>query len=386
MFVVVGFGLLSLAVVPGLLWIRDGRMSLPRRLLMLGALGGGAGVTLGLVRDWPLPLTVLLGAMAAASVLLLARPADSADSAASSRGTVYALLVVAVVQLPLAFATFDSEGLVATLGALDFAGALVFAVPVGAGAYAWSRVRAARTPAVPVPTAERGRLAKGSALAALGLLAACIAAETMIDEVTPRIILSATLSAATGCAGWVVTRLIGASKTMRRDAAYGILAGLSSALASSAWVTAQWSLLIGVAAGALSAVFYGSALKKVGERPAAVAAVLLVGGATGTVMLGLFTDGTGLVHTGGVTQLVAQLGATVLAVAWSIGVCFALAGLLKTRQLLSGARGGAAGVAPVVTEQAPHQHHELHDDGNQRRADGHREHDPQHQRPVDRRT
>ncbi|MET1043357.1 MAG: hypothetical protein ABWX59_04425 [Microbacteriaceae bacterium] len=326
-------------------------MSLPRWLLALAALSGAAAAVLGLVRDWPLALTVLTGAMAATSVLLLAQPAGRT---ASRRSAAYALLVVGLVQLPLAFSIFDPEGVVTSLGALDFAGALGFAVPVGAGMYAWSRVRATGSGAIPAATPDRGRLtsgrlAPGTALAALGLVAICIAAETVIDDVTPRIFLSATLSAVTGCAGWVVTRLISTGRPTARDAVYGVLAGLVSALASSAWVTVQWSLLIGVAAGALSAVFYGFASRGMGERQAAIAVLLLVGGAAGCVMLGLFTDGTGLVHTGGITQLAAQLGATILAVAWSMVIAEAAGFALKPRHVERPDEVGDTGLEPMTS-------------------------------------
>jgi Amt family ammonium transporter len=145
----------------------------------------------------------------------------------------------------------------------------------------------------------------------------------------PRILVACLLSAAAGAAGWLVARLIGADRVRAADAVFGTLTGLVAALASCASVAPQWSLVIGVAAGSIGGLLAGRFARRNRSGIAFSAAMLLAGGVIGTFALGLFVDGSGLVHTGGVDQFVAQVQATAVAVCWSILVSLLLTLMLR---------------------------------------------------------
>ncbi|WP_243855193.1 hypothetical protein [Diaminobutyricimonas sp. TR449] len=317
----VAVAVLVLALAPGLQLLRDGRVRMPRGAVLLAGSAALVAIGIGLVRGWPVALVVLQASTVAASVLVIAVPV-------TARSLLFAAGWVLLVQLPLGFAVFDgSAGFETTIGARDFAGGLSLAVALGAAVLLWGRTTREHA---------RHRVLSGGALTALGLVATCVAAQTVVDAVVLRILVACLLSAVAGAVGWLVARRIAADRLRAADAVFGTLTGLVAALASCASVTPQWSLLIGLVAGAIGGLLAGRFARRTRSGVAFCAAMLLAGGVIGTFALGLFVDGSGLVHTGGVDQFVAQTQATAVAVCWSI-----LVSLLLMLGLRPRTQGGA---------------------------------------------
>ncbi|HEU5223665.1 MAG TPA: ammonium transporter [Candidatus Lumbricidophila sp.] len=120
--------------------------------------------------------------------------------------------------------------------------------------------------------------------------------------------------------GWLVIEKIRDGKPTSVGAASGVVAGLVAITPACASLTPGWALLLGLIAGVLCALAVDLKYKLGFDDSLDVVGVHVVGGLVGTLYLGFFANGTGLIHSGSWNQLAAQaLAAGAVAVYSFIG-------------------------------------------------------------------
>jgi len=140
------------------------------------------------------------------------------------------------------------------------------------------------------------------------------------------------LAAAAGAAGAVVYGYITSKKGNVGAAFNGVLGGLVAITAPCAFVTPLDSVIIGAVGGVLVMVF-GKVLEMLKiDDPVGAVPVHLVAGVWGTLAVGIFSslnDVTGLLHGGGVGQLIIQLIGVVACGVWTAATTGLLFFILK---------------------------------------------------------
>jgi Amt family ammonium transporter len=124
--------------------------------------------------------------------------------------------------------------------------------------------------------------------------------------------------------GWLVIEKVKDGKPTSVGAASGAVAGLVAITPACANLTPGWALLLGVVAGALCALAVELKYKFKFDDSLDVVGIHLVGGLTGTLYLGFFATGTGLLTGGGLGQLTVQLIAALAVLGYSFIVAFVL--------------------------------------------------------------
>ena len=123
---------------------------------------------------------------------------------------------------------------------------------------------------------------------------------------TGLIFVNTMVAPAAAILGWLVVERIKDGKPTAVGAASGAVTGLVAITPSCANLTPGWALLLGLIAGAISAVAIDLKFRWGFDDSLDVVGIHLVGGLVGTLYLGFFATGTGLFTGGGLGQLVVQ--------------------------------------------------------------------------------
>jgi Amt family ammonium transporter len=123
---------------------------------------------------------------------------------------------------------------------------------------------------------------------------------------TGLIFVNTMVAPAAAILGWLVVERIKDGKPTAVGAASGAVTGLVAITPSCANLTPGWALLLGLIAGAISAVAINLKFLWGFDDSLDVVGIHLVGGLVGTLYLGFFATGTGLFTGGGLGQLVVQ--------------------------------------------------------------------------------
>ena len=105
---------------------------------------------------------------------------------------------------------------------------------------------------------------------------------------------------------WIVVEKIKDGKSTSVGAASGAVAGLVAITPACASLTPGWAIVLGILAGALCALAVELKFKLGFDDSLDVVGIHLVGGLIGTLFLGFFATGTGLLESGSFAQLGAQ--------------------------------------------------------------------------------
>lgn len=129
--------------------------------------------------------------------------------------------------------------------------------------------------------------------------------------------VSTTAATAAATLGWLFTERITTDHYTAMGAASGMVAGLVAITPAADVVSPLWSMVIGLIAGIVT--YFACSLKyKFGyDDSLDVVGVHGVGGVTGTVLIGLFGEGTGLLAGGSWHQLAVQIVIALVAIAYS---------------------------------------------------------------------
>ena len=212
-------------------------------------------------------------------------------------------------------------GLLAKLGALDFAGGTVVHISAGMAALATVTVLGARH--THTPPHDIRFVALGTALLWFGWFGFNGGSALSPNEIASVAFINTDISASTAMVTWMLMSWRHKGKPSIIGALTGAIAGLIAITPAAGFVTPGWAALIGVLAGG---VCYGAVLfkEKMGWDDALdVWAVHGVGGILGSILTGVFATpalgATGLVY-GGVSLFFANLAATVISAAYAFGM------------------------------------------------------------------
>jgi Amt family ammonium transporter len=122
--------------------------------------------------------------------------------------------------------------------------------------------------------------------------------------------------------GWLVVERIKDGKPTSVGAASGAVAGLVAITPACGSLTPGWALVLGALAGIICALAIDLKFKLGFDDSLDVVGVHLVGGLVGTLFLGFFANGTGLIYSGTGTQLLVQVIAAVSVMIYSFVLAF----------------------------------------------------------------
>ncbi len=235
-----------------------------------------------------------------------------------------AWLVLVVV--PVGFSVFDVRNglLVVAFGTIDYGGASALALCVGCAAIA-------------LPFAAHGRVEPElmhrpplrlllSAVAALaGLLALSVGAELVVDATTLVVALNGLWAAAAGLTGWLLAQLANVHCPTAAGAVAGLIAGSVSVLPAAPWLDSTSSVAIGLAAGMLGHVTANAARRGRAGIWATPIAVLYVPAAVGFFGVGFLAHGSGMVYSGHLTLVTAELTGLAVVSLYALALSAAIA-------------------------------------------------------------
>ncbi len=132
---------------------------------------------------------------------------------------------------------------------------------------------------------------------------------------------------ATGAAmlGWLLVEKLRDGHPTSLGAASGVVAGLVAITPAAGSVSPVGSIAVGAIAGALAALAVSLKYRFGYDDSLDVVGVHLVGGLTGTVLIGFLATETGLLYGGGLNQLIVQIIIAVIAMVFSGLVTLAVA-------------------------------------------------------------
>jgi Amt family ammonium transporter len=180
----------------------------------------------------------------------------------------------------------------------------------------------------------------GAALLWFGWFGFNAGSEFAADDVSGRAWLNTLVATSAAMLAWLVTEKFRDGHATSLGAASGVVAGLVAITPAAAAVDTFGAIGIGAVAGVLCALAVGLKYRFGYDDSLDVVGVHLVGGLTGTVLIGLFaTDGNnawypdgarnGLFYGGGVTQLGTQIVVALVAVVISAAVTLAIGLILR---------------------------------------------------------
>jgi Amt family ammonium transporter len=143
------------------------------------------------------------------------------------------------------------------------------------------------------------------------------------------IVVNTLAAASASTLGWIGMQRLSSGKVSAVGAASGAVAGLVAITPACANLAPGWALLLGFAAGALCAKAVGLKFLFGVDDSLDVVGVHLVGGLVGTLWLGFFATGTGLLVGGNLAQLTLQAIAAGTVFAFSFAVSWAIAWVIQ---------------------------------------------------------
>jgi Amt family ammonium transporter len=141
--------------------------------------------------------------------------------------------------------------------------------------------------------------------------------------------MNTTVATCAAMLAWLVTEKIRDGHATSLGAASGIVAGLVAITPAAGALSPVGSVVMGLVAGVLCALAVGLKYKFGYDDSLDVVGVHLVGGLTGTVLIGFLSTTTGVFYGGGVKQLVVQILIALVAVVYSGLVTLVIGLILK---------------------------------------------------------
>jgi Amt family ammonium transporter len=129
--------------------------------------------------------------------------------------------------------------------------------------------------------------------------------------------VSTTLAASAATLGWAVTERLRTGHYTAMGAASGMVAGLVAITPAADVVSPLWAMVLGLIAGIVCCFAVGLKFKFGFDDSLDVIGVHGVGGFIGTVLVGLFAEGTGLLAGGNGKQLLVQFVVALVAILYS---------------------------------------------------------------------
>ncbi len=241
-----------------------------------------------------------------------------ADRAKFGAWMVFAGVWATLVYFPVASWVFNftvgPKGLtdggwsVFTLGVNDFAGGTAVHINAGAAGLALALVLGKRV------GFKKGLAAPhnvpltliGAALLWFGWFGFNAGSETHADGISALAWINTFVAPAAGILGWLIVEKIKDGKPTSIGAASGAVAGLVAITPACNILTPGWAIVLGLLVGAVCAIAIELKYKLGFDDSLDVVGIHLVGGLVGTLYIGIFGAGIGLIDSGSFKQLGAQ--------------------------------------------------------------------------------
>jgi Amt family ammonium transporter len=196
-----------------------------------------------------------------------------------------------LVYLPVAHWVF-AGGWLADRGALDFAGGTVVHVNAGAGALALVLLLGRRRgwPSEPMPPHSLPLTLLGTGILWFGWFGFNAGSALAANGVAAQAFMNTFVAAAAAMLGWLVVERLKSGHATTLGAASGAVAGLVAITPCAGFVGGMAPIAIGAIAGAVCFLAIQLKYRFRFDDSLDVIAVHLVGGMTGSILLGLFAD------------------------------------------------------------------------------------------------
>jgi Amt family ammonium transporter len=194
------------------------------------------------------------------------------------------------------------------VGAIDFAGGTAVHINAGAAALALALVLGKRVgfqKGAYVPHNPPFVLL-GAGLLWFGWFGFNAGSELAADNTAAIAFVNTIAAPAAALLSWLIVEKIKDGKPTSVGAASGAVAGLVAITPACASLTPFWAIVLGLLAGAVCALAIELKFKLGFDDSLDVVGIHLVGGLLGTLYLGFFANGTGLIYSGEFTQLLVQ--------------------------------------------------------------------------------
>jgi Amt family ammonium transporter len=255
---------------------------------------------------------------------------------------VFAALWSTVVYLPLAYAVFNVRDgwLFTVLEVNDQAGGTVIMISAGASVLAFLMVFRGQSARSKLPI--RISIA-GALLLWAGWFGVTVGSEGMIDGLFGTLWLNTLIAPIAATLAWALVETLRHGRPSARGMTSGIVSGLVAVTPACNILTPDWTIILGVLAGALCSL--AVSLKR-GARLGGgfeVVGICLVGGVLGMLYVGLFGTGIGWRDNGQPDRLIAQAEAAIGVAGYAFVVTLVVALLLRAVLNRRGSRDGADG-------------------------------------------
>jgi len=217
------------------------------------------------------------------------------------------------------------------VGAIDFAGGTAVHINAGAAALALALVLGKRVgfaKGISVPHNPPFVLL-GAGLLWFGWFGFNAGSELAADGTASLAFINTIVAPAAALLAWLVVEKIRDGKPTSVGAASGAVAGLVAITPACGSLTPGYSILLGILAGVICALAIDLKFKLGFDDSLDVVGIHLVGGLVGTLYLGFFANGTGLVYGAGPAQLGAQAIAAFSVLVYSFVLAFVIGFIIE---------------------------------------------------------
>ena len=217
------------------------------------------------------------------------------------------------------------------VGVIDFAGGTAVHINAGAAGLALALVLGRRVgfaKGMSVPHNPPFVLL-GAGLLWFGWFGFNAGSEVAADGVAALAFINTLVAPAAALLAWLVVEKIKDGKPTSVGAASGAVAGLVAITPACAALTPGYAILLGIVAGVVCAIAIDLKFKLGFDDSLDVVGIHLVGGLVGTLYLGFFANGTGLVYSGQFNQLAVQAIAAFSVMIYSFVGAFVIGTILE---------------------------------------------------------
>ncbi|WP_411700953.1 ammonium transporter [Conyzicola sp.] len=217
------------------------------------------------------------------------------------------------------------------VGAIDFAGGTAVHINAGAAALALALVLGKRVgfaKGVSVPHNPPFVLL-GAGLLWFGWFGFNAGSELAADGTAALAFVNTIAAPAAALLAWLLVEKLKDGKPTSVGAASGAVAGLVAITPACGSLTPFWAIVLGLVAGAVCALAIDLKFKFGFDDSLDVVGIHLVGGLIGTLYLGFFANGTGLIYSGEFTQLIVQLIAALSVLIYSFVLAFVIGFIIE---------------------------------------------------------
>ena len=212
------------------------------------------------------------------------------------------------------------------VGAIDFAGGTAVHINAGAAALALALVLGKRVgfqKGAHVPHNPPFVLL-GAGLLWFGWFGFNAGSELAADNTAALAFVNTIAAPAAALLSWLIVEKIKDGKPTSVGAASGAVAGLVAITPACAALTPFWAIVLGLLAGAVCALAIELKFKLGFDDSLDVVGIHLVGGLLGTLYIGFFATGTGLINSGSFNQLIVQAIAAFAVLIYSFVLAFVI--------------------------------------------------------------